>query len=120
MIRNIAKLICLIMGGAAGWFVLVGLAELSKGWLPPVGGLVVMAIVFAALYFPLARPIADVISDRLSVATHRGRHIRSGTGLDSIPDAPKAPTCSICGGPGGPICNDCNREMERSSRTSFH
>ncbi len=120
MIRNLAKLVCLIVGGAAGWFVLLGVAELSKGWLPPVTGVIVMAIVFSALYFPLARPIAEVISDRLTVVAHRGRHIRSGTGLDFIPDAPKPLTCSMCGGPGGPICNDCNQQMARSSRTSLH
>ena len=103
MSRHIAKLICFAAAGAAGWYVLVALAELWKGWIPPAGGLGTMVVVYLALYFPLARPIADIIADRFAVLAHRGRHIRSGTGLDSIPDAPKPLSCSICGGPGGPI-----------------
>jgi hypothetical protein len=121
MSRNLAKLACLVVGMAAGWAVLVNLNDVFTGWVPPVGGLVVMVVTFVLLYFPLARPIADYVTDRVSVITHRGRHIRSGSGIDHIPDAPKKLTCTLCGGPGGPICPRCNSQMTtgRQSRISL-
>ncbi len=121
MTRHFAKIICLIIAGAASWYVLIGVAEVVKGWIPPVTALAALVIIYALLYFPLARPIADIISDRLSVMTHRGRHIRTGSGLDEIPDAPGPVSCSICGGPGGPICGSCDSKMStgRQSRISM-
>ncbi len=111
MTRHFAKLICLVIGGAAGWYVLIELASIFSGWIPPAAGAAVMTFVFSMFYFPLARPIADIIADRLTVAAHRGRHIRVGSGLDDIPEAEKQPTCSICGDPNGPICPACNEKM---------
>ncbi len=121
MIRHLAKLVCLIVAGVAGWFILTGFAELFDGWIPPVAAVFCFTLVYSLLYFPLARPIADIISDRLSVMTHRGRHIRTGSGLDEIPTAPKPVYCSICGGPNGPICPKCNSKMTtgRQSRISL-
>jgi hypothetical protein len=120
MSRHLAKLACLAVGAAAGWAVLVSLNDVFTGWVPPVGGVLVMAITFILLYFPLARPIADYVTDRVSVITHRGKHIRAGSGLDHIPEARKQLTCSLCGGPGGPICPRCSAQMTtgRQSRLS--
>ena len=109
--RIITKLMCLAIGGAAGWAVFTNMGELFTSWVPPVAAVVAFGLVSALLYFPLARPVAEIIVDKLSVLMHRGSNIRAGTGLDSIPE--KAPVnCSICGGPGGPICPICNKEME--------
>lgn len=118
MMRHFAKIACLVAACAAGWVVLVNLADLFKGWIPPVGGILTLVIVFLALYFPLARPIADVIADRLAVAAHRGRHIRSGSGLDNLPTATII-HCTVCGGPGGPICRSCDEKLSRASRASL-
>ncbi len=113
MVRYIARLICIVVGCFAGWEVYVNLAELFKGYLPLGIGLGVAFVIYLVLYFPLGRHIADYFTDRFSVAVHRGRHIRTGTGIDHIPDAPPAPTCSICGAPDGPICMKCEEEMNR-------
>ena len=114
MIRHLAKLICLVIGGMAGYGVLVNMAEVFEGRIPTAGGAVTMVVVTALLYFPLGVPIADLVSDRLAVMTHRGRHIRTGTGLDEIPDRPSAPPCSLCGAPKGPICKACEEKMHPS------
>ena len=113
MARYIARLICILIGCLAGWEVYINLQELFKGFVPLIAGLVVAFIVYLVLYFPLGRHIADYFTDRFSVALHRGRHIRAGTGIDSIPDAPPPPNCSICGAPDGPICKECNEKMSR-------
>lgn len=110
--RVIAKLLCLAIGAAVGWAIFINLSELFAGWIPPAATVIAFVLVFVLLYFPLVRPVAEVIADRLSVLAHRGRNIRAGSGLDSIPEAKRIP-CSICGGPGGPICNSCNKEMEK-------
>ena len=73
-------------------------------------------VVFAILYFPLMRPISEVLSDRLSVAMHRGRHIQTGSGLNDIPETPQL-HCSICGAPGASMCKTCADEIDRKSRT---
>ncbi|MCP4606234.1 MAG: hypothetical protein GY847_37950 [Proteobacteria bacterium] len=119
MSRHFAKLVCLVVGGAAGWAVLINLAELFSGWIPPVAAGAVMALVFMLLYFPLVRPVTDIITDRLYVMTHRGRHIRTGSGLNEIPEPSKQPTCSICGGPDGPICTECDKKMTSSKRSKI-
>jgi hypothetical protein len=111
--RYIARLICICVGCVAGWEVYINLSELFKGFVPLAIGLAVAFVVFLVLYFPLGRHIADYFTDRFSVAIHRGRHIRAGTGIDHIPDAPPAPSCSICGAPDGPICRECNEKMSR-------
>ncbi|MDJ0763264.1 MAG: hypothetical protein QNJ97_09775 [Myxococcota bacterium] len=116
MFRLLAKLICLGVAGAASWMVFTNLTEIFQGWIPLIGGSVVLLCIFPLLYFPLARPIADIIADRVAVLFHRGRHIRTGSGLDDIPEAPPQPSCSICGEPGGPICATCTAKMERSQK----
>jgi len=116
MSRHLAKLICLAASGIAGYAVFLSMAEVFEGWTPRVGGAVTLVIVITLLYFPLARPIADLISDRLAVMTHRGRHIRTGSGLDDIPDAPVAPPCSLCGAPLGPICKACDEKMRAGGK----
>jgi hypothetical protein len=116
ILKNIARIICLGVAGASGWTVFINLEEIFEGWVPPVSGIVVFLVVYSLLYLPLARHIAEAISDRMTVAMHRGRHIKSGTGLDSIPDAPPAINCTVCGGPGGPICESCDQKMSSPPR----
>jgi hypothetical protein len=110
-----AKIIALIVGGSAGWIVYTNLATIFENWIPIASGAGVTVFVFSILYFPLLRHIAEAISDRMSVAVHRGRHIRSGTGIEELPEAPPVPRCSLCGAPDGPICRSCQEEMNRNS-----
>lgn len=118
MARHIAKLICLAVAGIAGWKVLVGLAELYNGWVPPAFGVGTMVVVAVVLYFPLARPVSDMLSNQMTSIVPPSRHVRAGTGLDEIPTfSPSRPpppsNCNLCGGPGGPICEACDAEMKR-------
>ena len=116
ILRLSAQLFCLSVGAGAGYFVFLNMKGVFDGgtsWASAAGA---FFLVFLILYFPLFRPIADAISDRLSVAVHRGRHIRSGSGLDELPERPSAVRCSICGEDGGPICPSCAAEMERGGR----
>ena len=115
LVRFIARILSLLIGGAAGWIVYTNLTSIFEDWIPMAAGGGVAVAVFSILYFPLFKPIADVISDRMSVAVHRGRHIRTGTGMDELPDAPPVQRCSLCGAPDGPICRSCQEEMNRSS-----
>ena len=110
-----AKFLCIVVAGSAGWTVLVNLAEIHEGWIPPSAGATTMLIVLLLLYFPLARPVADAISDKLSTATHRGKHIRTGSGISDLPQSiiPRAPKCNICGSPNGPICPTCDEKMKQ-------
>lgn len=110
-----ARILSLIISGAAGWSVYINLTAIFENWIPIAAGGVVTVGVFSILYFPLFKPIADLIADRMSVAVHRGRHIRSGTGLNELPEAPPVQRCSLCGAPEGPICRSCREEMNRSS-----
>jgi hypothetical protein len=87
-----------------------------EGYVPWTAGGIVALFVFVILYFPLFRPIADMISDRLSTAVQRGRHIRSGSGLEDLPERPSAVRCTICGDPFGPICPKCQAEINRGTR----
>jgi hypothetical protein len=117
MLNLLAKLGSLAIGISAGFGVYSNLSEITGGWIPPVSGAIVAIIVYAALYYPLARHVADMLNDKMATALHRGRHIRSGTGIDAVPETPAAPKCSICGAPDGPICANCEEEMNRTSRT---
>ena len=116
MLRHLLKVGCLGVGIAGGWIVYSNLVLLFDGWVPLAATAGIVAVVFCLLYFPLARPIADAADDRLSVILHRGRHIRTGSGIEEIPDAPAPQPCKLCGGPGGPICEVCDREMTLSSK----
>ena len=113
MVRNLIRVICFGVSCVAGWAVLANLDEFFKGWIPVLGAVISGLAVFALLYFPLGRPIADIVSDRLTVATHRGKHIKSGSGLDEIPDGPMIVPCTICGGKDGPICPKCNEKLQK-------
>jgi hypothetical protein len=89
------------------------------------------------LYFPLARPLADMLADALATIKPQSPHVRAGTGLDDVPvfsssPPPPAPRrsssspaprmsipaprpavpCKLCGGPGGPICSECEAQMK--------
>jgi hypothetical protein len=120
MAKLLGFLISLTAGGVAGWQVWLNLADVIDDRYVPMGigggaGLVVTLL----LYFLLARPIAGVISDRLSALHTRVKSTRAGTGLDEVPlrprtaPSPKPDTCRICGAPGGPVCPACQAEMDR-------
>ncbi len=111
MLRLLIKIGCLIAGGAAGWFVYSNLVTLLDGWVPLVSTVIVFFFVFALLYYPLFRHLADAADDRLSVMFHRGRHIRSGSGLSDVPAPPQPIICTVCGGPGGPLCEACEERL---------
>jgi hypothetical protein len=118
MARHLAKLICLAAAGVAGWQVWLNLDEIVEGGHLPIAiGAGAGIVVWFLLYFLLARPIADVIADRMSALHSRVRSTRAGTGLDEVPDLPRSPaarqpdTCRICGGPGGPVCSHCQAEI---------
>ena len=122
MVRLIAKLICFAIGCLAGWAVQSNLSELLDNWVPFAGAGLTAAAVFIMLYFPLLRPIADMISERLMVMKQSTRHLRSGTGIGDIPtledptDETPSPqqVCAICGSPAdSPVCESCQRKMSR-------
>ena len=120
MFRLIAKIGAASLGGGAGWFVYANMKSVFEGIVPLAAAGVVVVFVFSIFYFPLFRPIADAVSDRLSVAVRRGRHIRTGSGIGELPERPSlAVRCSICGAPDGPICSSCQAEMDRSRRSRF-
>jgi len=87
MARFLAKLISLGAGGVAGWQVWINLAEIIEGRYVPlaIGGGTAL-VVLLLIYFLLARPIADVISDRMSALHSRVKSTRAGTGLDDVPE----------------------------------
>ncbi len=119
MLRQLAKLICLLIASATTWIVFSDLEEVFRGLVVPLAvATVAFILVFVRLYFLLARHIADSISDKLSVAVRRGVNIRSGSGIDFIPEAKKRVNCSMCGAPDGPICRECEEQMQRSSKFS--
>ncbi len=109
--KLIARLLCLGVALAGGWVVYINLQELFERWVAISVAAGVLLFVYSILYFPLARHLADALSDRLAVALHRGRHIRAGSGIDSVPDAAKPLNCAVCGGPGGPICPECDKKI---------
>ncbi len=111
MPRLIAKLVSLVLAYLAGLLVYREVREIAGDWIPWVAGAAAFVVVFCVLYFPLVRHIADSIGDRIAGNLQRGRHFRTGSGIDSLPPPPKKPPCSICGDPRGPICPKCNEEM---------
>lgn len=120
MSRLLAKLICLAAGGTAGWQVWINLADvIDHRYVPLAIGGGTALVVLLLLYFLVARPIADLISDRMSALHSRVKSTRAGVGLDQVPDRPRASaprpldTCRICGEPGGPVCSRCQAEMSR-------
>ena len=120
MARLLAKLVSLAAGGLAGWQVWINLAEIIEHRHIPlaIGGGTAVVVLFL-IYFLLARPIADLISDRMSALRSRVKSTRAGTGLDEVPMRPRASapggidTCRICGGPGGPICTKCRDDVAK-------
>jgi len=82
--------ICLALGAVAGILVGKEIAEVFSDprWLPYAAGGGVGLAVFAALYFPLLRPIAEMVQDRVSALNQSVRATRTGTGLDEIPLRP--------------------------------
>ena len=120
MLRFIAKSGALALGAGAGLFVFSNMRAVFDGYWPWIAAGAVGVIVFMMFYFPLFRPITDIVSDRLSVAVRRGRHFRSGSGLDDLPERPsRVERCAICGAAEGPICPVCRSEMDRGSRSRF-
>ncbi len=116
MLRIPAKIGGIAVGGGAGYFTASQMRGVFEGYVPWTAGGIVAVFVFCILYFPLFRPIADAISDRLSTAVRRGRHIRSGSGLEEIHERPSSIHCTICGDPFGPICPKCQSELDRKTR----
>lgn len=119
MARHFAKLVALAVGGVAGWQVWIQFADVfpDPWWLRWAGSGVVVVVLFPILYFPLLRPIFDIIGDRLSVTGHRFRSTRTGVGLDEIPasDAPPSRVpivCAYCGKPGAPVCAACREKLK--------
>lgn len=120
MLRLAAITAGLLMGVASGFFVYRNMYVVFEGYTPWIAAGTVGIFVFLILYFPLLRPIADAVSDRLSVAVHRGRHIRSGSGLEELPTRPTMSLrCTICGEADGPICSSCQAELDRGRRSRF-
>jgi len=120
--RAIALSICLAVAGLAGWQVWYHVSDVFEGWIPYAAGGLALAIVLPIFYFPLARPIADVIHDRMSALNQMMKKSRQGTGIDEVPihrdmDRITMTTCAICGGPvpvGSPVCDKCHRNMSGS------
>ena len=120
MLRFAAKIACALAGVGSGIFVYRTMGGVFEGWVPRVAAGIVALVVFVILYFPLARPIVDAISDKLSTAVHRGRHIRSGSGLEELQTRPSSVLrCTICGEGEGPICEKCQAELDRRRRPGF-
>ena len=87
MSKHVAKLLCAGIGGFAAWQVYLQMVDVFAHvrWLPAASAGVVVLVVFVLLYFPLARPVSDMIGDRLSALKARTRSTRAGTGLDEVP-----------------------------------
>jgi hypothetical protein len=85
--RFVAMGICLALGIGAAITVGKEIADVfpDPRWLPFAAGGGVGAVVFAALFFPLLRPIADMVRDRVSTSNRQGHSTRTGTGLDDVP-----------------------------------
>jgi hypothetical protein len=85
--RFVAMGICLALGIVAGIAVGREIAVVfpEPRWLFLAVGAGVGVIVFAVLYFPLFRPIADIVNDRFAALNQNARTTRTGTGLDEIP-----------------------------------
>ena len=128
MSRHLAKLLCAGIGGFAAWQVYLQMLEVFAHvrWLPVTSAGVVVLLVFVLLYFPLMRPVSDMIGDRLSTLKARTMSTRSGTGLDEVPmklrenTRTKLQICRYCGGPtpDGPVCPGCHQKL-LAKRTQF-
>jgi hypothetical protein len=125
MSRHVAKLLCAGIGGFAAWQVYLQMVDVFANvrWLPAASAGVVFLVVFVLLYFPLMRPVSDMIEDRLSALKARVNSTRAGTGLDEIPmnlpgnAGSKLKICQKCGGPdpGGVICPKCREKLAAKS-----
>jgi hypothetical protein len=118
--RVLAFLVSLAAAAAAGWAVHRELAEVFGDRIPLVGGIAVVVVVLPLLFFPLLRPLADALHDRLAALNSRLRDNASGSGLSDVPDrvgdgpaARRDVRCGLCGGPGGPVCPACHEKMAR-------
>jgi len=121
MSRHVAKLLCAGIGGFAAWQVYLQMLDVFADvrWLPASSAGVVVLVVFVLLYFPLARPVSDIIGDRLSALKARTKSTRTGTGLDEVPmelrknTGTKLQICKYCGAPypGGPVCPGCHQKI---------
>ena len=116
--RYVAIFISVALGAAAGYAVFGQVADVfpDPRWLPFAAGGGVGAAVFAALYFPLLRHVAEIVGDRLSGLRQSSRATRTGTGLDEIPRearraAPRLERCRICGLPGKAVCDACAAKL---------
>jgi hypothetical protein len=122
---HVAKVICLAVGALAAWNVHLQVSDVftDPRWLSWAAGAGALLVVFALLYFPLVRPLAEAAGDRLDAARLRVRATRTGTGLDEVPlrrlddTQSRMVVCARCGGPGGPVCDRCHAELtSRSDR----
>ncbi len=121
MSRHVAKLLCAGIGGFAAWQVYLQMVDVFAHirWLPLASTGVVVLVVFVLLYFPLARPVSDIIGDRLSALKARTMSTRTGTGLDEVPmelrknTGVKLQVCKYCGAPypDGPVCPKCHQKI---------
>jgi hypothetical protein len=119
--RLVTLILSLAAAGFAGWTVFGELGEVFGGRFPLIGGIAAGAVVLPLLYFPLLRPLGDLLQDRLGALHNRLRHDRAGTGLGDVPDrpvreptAPRIARCGLCGGPGGPVCAACHDKLSKS------
>jgi hypothetical protein len=118
--RYLAFLASLVTAGLAGWLVYRELGEVFGDRIPLAGGAAVGLVLLPLLYFPLFRPVGDVVQDRVLALGNRLRDDRAGTGLDDVPErltreptAPRLARCGLCGGPGGPVCPACHERMAK-------
>ncbi len=119
MIRHLAKLLAIVAGAFAGWQVRVQVSDVFPDpvWLSWSIGAGVLLLVYVVLYFPLLRPIFDLIEDRVSATGQRFKSTRTGVGLDEVPHRMDEDTmtrikvCGYCGGPGGPVCERCHEKL---------
>ena len=121
MSKHVAKLLCAGIGGFAAWQVYLQMVDVFAHvrWLPPVSAVVVALVIFTLLYFPLARPLFEIIGDRLSALKARTKSTRAGTGLDEVPmklrgnARTKLKICTHCGAPDpdGTICPKCREKL---------
>ena len=120
MHRHIAKIASLALAIITAWLVYTNLKEVFEGAPVPAGaGAIALVIIYLIVYFPLLRPVADVIDDKLSTLNQRVRATRTGIGFDEIPQRTRETTgairnkCGICGGAGGPVCESCRIKMSK-------
>lgn len=120
MARHLAKIVCFGLGAVAGWQVWLQFRDVfpDPAWLKWAAGGLVLLIVFPAFYFPLFRPVFDLIGDRFSATNQRFRSNRMGVGLDEVPldredTATRVVVCAYCGTPGIAICEACREKIRR-------